>query len=162
MIQRSKLQRLWHSYLNIKYVLCGGKSKYWKSTRGGVELKPLSDEQKIEIQTYWKERTGKHIDTRWHQLLYSMTGEFNVRYLPFDIYQDIIANWIPSYRVKDFFDDKIFYRYFLKDFNIPTRHVECCNSVYYLPQKDGIWSEFLHRRESYRMRQFESLEYFIL
>lgn len=108
-----------------------------EESQGGVELKPLTKEQKAEIRWYWKARTGKKVDTRWHQLLYSMTGELNIRYLPFDLYPDIIANWIPSYRVKDFFDDKNLYRYLLKDFNIPQRQVECCNGVYYLPQIDG-------------------------
>ena len=138
MIKRSLPQRIWHKYLQVKYILFGGKQKYWNYLRGGIKLRPLSKEQKREIKKYWKVRTGKDVDTRWHQLLYSMNGVLNVRYLPFDIYPDIIANWIPSYRVKNFFDDKNLYRYLFKDFNIPTRHVECCNGVYYLPQLDGI------------------------
>lgn len=138
MIQRSFYTACWHTYLRTKYVLSGGKRKFWKHISGGEDLQPLTKEQKAEIKQYWKERTGKNVDTRWHQLLFSMTGVYNVRYLPFEIYSDVIANWIPSFKIKAFFDDKNLYRYLFKDFNLPLRHVECCNGVYYLPMVDSV------------------------
>lgn len=35
MIKRSLLQRIWHKYLHVKYILFGGKQKYWNYLRGG-------------------------------------------------------------------------------------------------------------------------------
>lgn len=89
MIERSFPQREWHTYLYIKYILCGEKRKYWKNLSNGIVLRPLSNIQKAEIKHYWRKRTGKNVDTRWHQLLYSLNGVYNVRYLPFEIYSDI-------------------------------------------------------------------------
>ena len=35
MIQRSFSQRVWHTYLHAKYVLNGGKRKFWEYISGG-------------------------------------------------------------------------------------------------------------------------------
>ena len=34
MIKRSLQQRIWHKYLQVKYILCGGKQKYWNYLGG--------------------------------------------------------------------------------------------------------------------------------
>jgi len=52
----------------------------------GLKLKKLSKEQKNAIQTYFLSKTGKKINTRWHQYLYTVNGNFDVRYLPLDLY----------------------------------------------------------------------------
>lgn len=74
------------------------------------------------------------METKWHELFYSKTGVFTPRYLPIELYEKMITSQIPSYSVMAYFDDKNFYRYFLRDFNIPHRIGECCNGVCYLPQ----------------------------
>lgn len=96
---------------------------------------PLTTEQKSEIIEYWKELTGRVVSTRWSQLLYSKTGVFTPRYMPFEVYNDIIALQNPSNRVKNWFDDKCLYRYLLHDFKQPYRIAECYRGICYLPSE---------------------------
>lgn len=55
--------------------------------------------------------------------------------MPLDVYNDLIAHWVPSFKVMAFFDDKNLYRYLFNGFNMPKRIVECCNGVFYLPEQ---------------------------
>lgn len=95
----------------------------------------LTPVQKKEVQDYYLQLTGKRVSLRWHSLLMTKTGVFNKRYLPFEIYDDIITSQIPSYTIMSYFDDKSLYRYFFKDFNLPERIAECYRGIWYLPQK---------------------------
>lgn len=54
MIERSFPQRVWHTYLYIKYILCGEKRIYWKNLSKAIVLRPLSNVQKAEIKHYWR------------------------------------------------------------------------------------------------------------
>lgn len=54
MIERSFPQRVWHTYLYIKNILCGEKRIYWKNLSKGIVLRPLSNVQKAEIKHYWR------------------------------------------------------------------------------------------------------------
>ena len=129
-----KFTELYRNYLSIKNELMGGGRKLLDSYLGYDKLLPLSDIQKRQAKEYWLELTGKTINTRWHQLLYTKTGEFKVSYMPFEIYSELISCQIPSDRVMSYFDDKCLYKYFLRDFSLPYRVVECCEGVYYLPE----------------------------
>jgi hypothetical protein len=60
--------------------------KDYDESIAGLKLKKLSKEQKSAIQTYFLSKTGKKINTRWHQYLYTVNGNFDVRYLPLDLY----------------------------------------------------------------------------
>lgn len=111
-------------------------SNYYKKDSQGIILKKLSVQQKKEVKNYYKNLTGKSVSTRTHQLLYSATGVFDVKYLPFEIYEDILDCLSPRPYMLCL-DDKNLYRYILKDFTIPQRVVECCNGVYYLPEING-------------------------
>lgn len=72
---------------------------------------------------------------QWHRLLYTKTGIYQKRYLPFEIYHDFITSQVPSYTVMSYFDDKSLYRYFLWDFNLPQRIAECHRGICYLPEE---------------------------
>jgi hypothetical protein len=102
--------------------------KYWNKKSQGCELKKLTPEQEKEIQDYYTALIGQKIDTRWHRLLYSLTGIFDAHYLSFEVYDKLIFNLSPWSKRKEF-DDKNLYRQFLKDFHIPTRVAECYHGV---------------------------------
>lgn len=109
--------------------------KYYKRIlRGGVVVNKLSKEQKKEIQDYYHSVIGRNVNTKWHELIYSMSGVFNKRYMPFEIYNDVIFSMSPWYLQK-VLDDKNTYRYLLKDFHLPERFLECSYGVYRLPQR---------------------------
>lgn len=76
------------------------------------------------------------MSTTWHQVLYSLTGVFTPRYLPFELYYRMIDALSP-YRIQKVLDDKNLYRQLLHSFNIPQRLVECSYGVYYLPELDN-------------------------
>ena len=107
--------------------------RWWRYYSKGMSVKRLSKEQKRQIQDYYKPLIGKKINTRWHALLYTMTGEFNVKYLPFDVFQKI-AYTLSPWEYHKILDDKNFYRHFFHGFNLPDRLVECMAGVYYLPE----------------------------
>lgn len=97
-------------------------------------LKKLSSEQKKQIQDYWKPLTGHKVSTKWHQLLYSLSGEFKPEYEPYEVCHEVQNKLSFRYQNNWAFDDKNLYRQLLKGFNIPERVAECFHGVYYLPQ----------------------------
>jgi len=120
----------------------GGGKKLFNRYAKGVSIKNLTSEQKTEAIEYWKGLTGKVVSTKWHQLLYSKTGVFTPRYMPFEIYNDMITRQNPSDRVKSWFDDKCLYRYLLRDFKQPKRIAECYEGVCYLPSESIVEVSF--------------------
>lgn len=128
----NKIQRIARKLLKITYLCKRGVIKHYQSDDS---LKVLTREQVREIKSYYKATTGKDVSIRWHRLLYTKTGVFNKRYMPFEIYDEMITSQIPSNSVMSYFDDKALYRYFLRDFDIPYRIAECCNGVCYLPEQ---------------------------
>ncbi len=106
----------------------------WRKQTKGLQLKKLSLEQKRQIQDYYKHCIGKKVSTRWHRLFYTLTGEFNYRYLPFDVFIEMYHRLSP-WNYQKIIDDKNMYRQFLSEFNIPDRFVECSRGVYCLPQE---------------------------
>lgn len=118
----------------LEYLTCRYYDRLWITYSKDIVLRPLSAKQKSEIKTYWREISGQNVSTRWHQLLYSLTGKFSVEYMPFEIYSKFLQILSPR-DARRAFDDKNLYRYLLKDFHIPHRVAECCNGVYFLPEK---------------------------
>lgn len=107
--------------------------KWWRYYSKDVKLKKLTKKQKQQIQDYYKPLTGKKVDTKWHALLYTLTGVFDVKYLPFDLFHKIAYSLSP-WEYHKILDDKNLYRHLFHGFNLPTRIVECSCGVYYLPQ----------------------------
>lgn len=119
-----------------KYRLKKGLSRMWKSYASGCTLKKLSSKQIDEIQAYWQPRVGKRVSTKWHQLLYSLTGDFKVEYEPFEVCTEVQNRLSPPLQ-QYLFDDKGLYRLLLSGYNIPDRIAECNKGIYYLPLTKG-------------------------
>ena len=136
-----KLQKITRNLL--KFMSAWGARKLFNRYAKGVSLKKLTDKQQSDAIAYWKELTGKRINTRWHQLLYSKSGVFTPRYMPFEIYHDMITRQNPSDRVRAWLDDKCLYRYLLRDFKQPKRIAECYEGVCYLPLESTVEVPFI-------------------
>ena len=127
-----------YHWLRDTYLLYSRKkhlNNVWDKCVKHVALKSLSKEQEREIITYWLELTGKRVNPRWHQLLYSITGVYTVRYMPFEIYMDMIDALCPTKMIKAF-DDKALYRYFFPSKILPQRVAEYTNGCAFLPENE--------------------------
>lgn len=107
----------------------------WTDFSKKCELKKLTPEQITQIQDYWEPLVGKKVSTKWHQLIFSITGVFNPKYEPFEVCMKV-QNTLSPIRSQWHFDDKGLYRQLLTGFNIPIRVAECVNGVYLIPTKN--------------------------
>lgn len=130
----------------VEYYTFRVLNKIWKEQTKGIQLKELTSEQRQAIQAYWKPLVGKKVTTKWHQLIYSISGCFNPKYEPFDIAMKVQRNLSPGFAQKAF-DNKGLYHQLLTGFNTPTRVGLCSNGVYYLPSLNSFvevsFKEFL-------------------
>ncbi len=128
----NKLYSVWSNY-NTRKKLDSLFLRY--SSR--VQLLNLTNEQESEIQKYYYEVLGRKVSTRWHRLLYSITGTFTPRYMPFEVYHEMLEKLSPWKYIK-VLDDKNLYRQFFSGFNIPQRVVECSMGKYFLIDNQDI------------------------
>lgn len=115
-----------------KYFITKASRQEWKLLSDGIEIKRLTKSQKSEIVEYYHRLTGKRVKTKWHKLFYTLTGEFNVSYVPFEIYDDLKYKLSP-WKYAKVLDDKNTYRQLFSGFILPERIVECINGIFYLP-----------------------------
>ena len=113
-------------------------SKYYDRCTSKVNLKKLSKEQIAEARAYYKNEFGVDIDTKYHELLYSICGIFRPEFMPFDTYGLLLEKLSP-YKYKKILDDKSLYNWILPNVKTPERVVFACNSVYYLCQNGGVF-----------------------
>lgn len=117
-----------------KWVLCcWGKytrQKYYRRLRKNTKITKLTSAQKKEIQAYYMENYGVKVGTKWHELLYSISGAYRVNYMPFDVYSQLLERFSP-YAFKKVLDDKVLYDWQLPDVKLPTRLFSSCNGVIY-------------------------------
>lgn len=90
----------------------------WKDVTKHCSIKQLSSSQERQIQEYWKPLTGKTVSTKWHQLLYSISGVFKPEYEPFEVCM-YVQNTLSSSKLQRYFDDKGLYRQLLQGFLYP-------------------------------------------
>lgn len=109
----------------------------WKYYVKGLEIKTLTKEQKCAIQNYWKPLIGTKVSTRWHQLIFSISGDFKPEYEPFEVAMRVQNKLSPS-SVQRAFDDKSLYHQLLVGFNFPIRVALCSRGVYYLPESNSL------------------------
>lgn len=106
-------------------------NKQFKKMSQGLTLKPLSQSQKKEIKKYYREKLGVKVSTKWHELAYTITGNYDKRFIPHDLYVGYIQPALIDYRFKLAFDDKNLYPSLLPWIQQPERIVQCSNGVYY-------------------------------
>lgn len=106
--------------------------KIWNSTIRQCNIKTLTNAQIKQIQEYWEPIVGHKVSTKWHLLLYSITGVFKPEYEPFEVCMKV-QNALSPIREQWYFDDKGLYRQLLSGFTIPVRVAECVKGIYRLP-----------------------------
>jgi hypothetical protein len=100
------------------------------------KLQHLTPQQQIAVQNYWKPLVGKRVDTRMHEIMLSLTGEFKPEFEPFEVCYEVQTKSYKRYAM-NFFDDKNLYRQLLGENAIPERICECINGCYYLRDNES-------------------------
>ena len=124
--------------MNIEYVkkiilsLMAKRSlrRYYSRLRKVIVIKKLTQAQKEEILAYYKKNYGVTVSTKWHEILYSISGVFRVDYMPFEVYNQLLDKFSP-FAFKKVLDDKVLYDWLLPDVNLPKRLYSSCNGVVY-------------------------------
>lgn len=110
--------------------------KYYGRLKKGTVVKKLTRAQKEAILAHYKENYGVNVSTKWHELLYSMSGVFRVDYMPFEVYNQLLDKFSP-FAFKKVLDDKVLYDWLLPEVNLPKRLFSSCNGVVYGYQGGG-------------------------
>lgn len=95
------------------------------------EITPLSQEQKKEINAYWKKLIGKDIPTYWHEYFYSRNGEFSVRYVPTCLYHSSLIYRLNMRPLTMAYTDKCSYDNYLSDVRRPATIIRNTNGYYF-------------------------------
>lgn len=91
----------------------------------------LTKQQKQEIKDYYKSMLGVDVSSKWHELAYSLTGIYDKRILPNDLYVGYIQPALIDYRMKIAYDDKNLFIRLLPFANFPRKIIQCANGLYY-------------------------------
>lgn len=106
------------------------------------DIKPLSKEQKKQIRDYWRPYT-KHICYKWHTFFYSLTGNFDVRYVPEDLMMTDIEGYLNDWQSAHGIDNKNNYPFYFPE----VRHPEAV-----LHRMNGTW-----HRGDYTLADFDQI-----
>ena len=109
-----------------------------------VEKVTLSIEQEKEIQELFLNNYGKKIDTRWHRLYQSYTGNYDKKYFPEIIFstelQPLLCDRTVAKQLADKSMVELLYRD-IKDLYIPKTIVLNCSGVWYDSDRNIISKE---------------------
>lgn len=104
--------------------------KYYNRLKKTTKITNLTKAQKEEIHAYYMDNYGVKVNTKWHEILYSISGVYRVDYMPFDVYGQLIERFSP-FAYKKVLDDKVLYDWLLPDVRLPKRLYSSCNYVIY-------------------------------
>lgn len=104
--------------------------KYYNRLRKTTTIYKLTASQKQEIHDYYYNKFGVKVSTKWHEILYSISGIYRYDYMPFDVYNHLIESFSP-FAFKKVLDDKVLYDWLLPDVRLPKRLYSSCNGVIY-------------------------------
>ena len=96
-----------------------------------IQSNPLSLEQKRQIRDYWKPYT-KHICYKWHTFFYSVTGDFDVRYIPEDLMFTEIEGYFNDWSSAHGVDNKNNYQYYFPDVRQPKSVLHLMRGIWHL------------------------------
>ncbi len=92
-------------------------------------VKELSEEQKSQIYDYWKQFT-KDFDITYHRYYIDRTGNFDVRFIPDDIFAGYIDGYLNNRAIEPGIADKNYFDMYLKGFKMPKTFVHLINGIY--------------------------------
>lgn len=93
------------------------------------DVKELTDEQKEEIYKYWKKYTDD-FDIGYHRYYIDRTGNFDVRYIPDDLYSGYIDRYLNNRQIEPGIADKNYFDLYLKGFPMPKTLLHLINGIF--------------------------------
>lgn len=109
------------------------------------DVTPLTQEQKKEINAYWKKLIGNEIPTYWHEYFYSRNGEFSVRYVPTCLYHSSLIYRLNMRPLTMAYTDKCSYDNYLPDVRRPETIIRNTNGYFFDARQPITRKEALER-----------------
>lgn len=103
--------------------------------------RPLSKEQKRKIKEFYKPY-GK-VTTIFHQMYYEKTGLFSEKYIPIDLYTNVIDEYFNPRQEAKYFDNKCYYRTVFSGLKQPEFAAMRVGGFWYDSQMNMIGKEAL-------------------
>lgn len=97
-------------------------------SKSAISSETLSYKQKKELSAYYGQ-FGLKVDCRWHEYLYAVTGEFNVKNIPENLYHCCIEPLFT--RGSEDFEDKAYMERLLPNVKMPENYFQRMNGYYY-------------------------------
>lgn len=89
----------------------------------------LIDKQQKEIIDYWKRYT-KDFDISFHRYYINRTKNFDVRYIPDDLYAGYIDKYLNNREIESGIADKNYFDMYLKGFKMPKTYLHIINGQF--------------------------------
>ena len=93
----------------------------------------LTDEQKLEIDNFYKKNYGKKISYDWHNLFKNYSGKFDVKYFPINVFIEFLYSLNITSEQWNILKDKNFLYEIAKFANVkvPKRYFYSINSIFF-------------------------------
>jgi hypothetical protein len=92
-------------------------------------VKGLTKEQEKQIFDYWRNYTND-FDIYYHKYYIDRTGEFDVRFIPDDLFAGYIDDYLNNRAIEPGVADKNYFDLYLNGFNMPKTYVHLINGIY--------------------------------
>lgn len=106
-------------------------------SKSAISIRALSYSKRRELSTYYGQ-FGLKVDCRWHEYLYAITGEFNVKNIPENLYHCCIEPLFT--RGSEDFEDKAYMEKLIPNIRMPENVFKKING-YCFDGKDRMVSE---------------------
>lgn len=129
-----------------KYILIKNEKRKMKDTRRVKEYESvqLTEEQDKEIQNFFLQNYGKKIDTKWHRMYQSFTGNYDKKYMPEIIFTSELESVLSDRNISRVFADKSMVEILYSGIDglyIPKTSVVCSSGIYYDSNRNVITKE---------------------
>lgn len=156
MIKKFVVRVIYHSLRIITKLnefakkLLGDKYFYFVLKKGIVTKDILTKEQKQEIDRFYIKNYGKKITYKWHNLFTAYNGNFDVKYIPFDICYSFVKLMNPDKSSYNILQDKNFLYTIAKSANIKVakRYLYSINGLFFDSENNIISKEEFYKQIS--------------
>ena len=111
------------------------KYLFYKDLYSKCDVKRLSDSQYRSLKSYYRNNFGKSINPLWHEYYYFMTGKFDVRFMPDNIFYPYILPYLNDQRIERGYLDKNNYEHLFPEILQPRTILKNINGFYYIDNK---------------------------
>lgn len=122
-------QRKYNKLFEKIHKLSKRSYKFEAKCRNKILTTKLTKEQKKEIKKFWNKYT-KDFNLDNHEFYINISKNFDVRYIPDDIYAGYIEKYFNNSKLESGFSDKNYFDLFLKGFSKPKTYVHYIDDVF--------------------------------